>query len=539
MKNGKKQFVMILSIFLLVGLITTPMTFAQEKSTLTRADQLRNQIEDGYSQYLQTKNIQLTSNESNEKAFREFLRSNSIYSKCLSEYSNLTKPDINKLLPGTGIDLSTVVKGAPSKTLSTVINGKTYQVCCCPAESADGQRCVIVTMGGNGTDPSFYIQINYLTINILGFIVTYGEDQYYAVEFYDGSEADTRQNAVNQGITQAQGFEALVWAAYDVACVLSGAAVGAVASLQAFIDEYNLDMFSNEVTRNNANDGTHGFWMCLENKVIYPIYMFVALPDFSIWIRQWYGSNGVWEKAYPLFVPYWETVIIYGIPAAEANAWALSIVIHTIGDLYYYDTWFPILDPPTPGSPPSGPDGLLYPDVECYDDQSNQIDANVHIDGFNIGTTTSLRITPETHYVGVDQYIPTSGGYGYIFNYMTIEGDNYYSSEAEVALSTSSTITAHYTYGLLPTFDVTVKGWEEVYCTEIYPDIYLNGDYYGTCEIYDTLPVGYYTFVADQYYDQFVCNYVVVTDGGQYMEWGNSVSLYLTSTTTIDFYYTG
>ncbi|MCW3995585.1 MAG: hypothetical protein NWE98_05490 [Candidatus Bathyarchaeota archaeon] len=33
--------------------------------------------------------------------------------------------------------------------------------------------------------------------------------------------------------------------------------------------------------------------------------------------------------------------------------------------------------------------------------------------------------------------------------------------------------------------------------------------------------------------------YVVVTDGGQWMEWGNSVNLTLSSATTIDFYYTG
>ena len=88
-------------------------------------------------------------------------------------------------------------------------------------------------------------------------------------------------------------------------------------------------------------------------------------------------------------------------------------------------------------------------------------------------------------------------------------------------------------------YSVNIRGWEDVYCTEIYPNIYLNGNYYGTCEIYDTLQEGYYTFTADQYYDQFSCYYVVVTDGGQWMAWGNSVSLTLSSSTTIDFYYTG
>jgi hypothetical protein len=86
---------------------------------------------------------------------------------------------------------------------------------------------------------------------------------------------------------------------------------------------------------------------------------------------------------------------------------------------------------------------------------------------------------------------------------------------------------------------ITVRGWEEVYSTEIYPDIYLDGDYFGTCEIYTSLPEGYYTFSADQYYDQFACYYVIVTDGGQWMEWGNSVQIYLSTDTTLDFYYTG
>jgi hypothetical protein len=143
------------------------------------------------------------------------------------------------------------------------------------------------------------------------------------------------------------------------------------------------------------------------------------------------------------------------------------------------------------------------------------------------------------YYGSGGRYITAYANSGYHFVEWRLNG-NY--------LSSDPTVYANYGANtVLPVFDsdepeyysINIRGWEDVYCTEIYPDIYLNGDYYGTCEIQDTLEEGYYTFTADQYYDQFVCYYVVVTDGGQWMEWGNSVQIYLSTDTTLDFYYTG
>jgi hypothetical protein len=147
---------------------------------------------------------------------------------------------------------------------------------------------------------------------------------------------------------------------------------------------------------------------------------------------------------------------------------------------------------------------------------------------------------------GTQQYLSGTTAYvtayhesGYAFSHWELDSVNVGSfNPIAVDMYDHHSLHAVFEEGDPPSHSINIRGWEDVYCTEIYPDIYLNGDYYGTCEIYDTLEEGYYTFAADQYYDQFACYYVIVTDGGQWMEWGNSVQIDLCTDTVIDFYYT-
>jgi hypothetical protein len=147
---------------------------------------------------------------------------------------------------------------------------------------------------------------------------------------------------------------------------------------------------------------------------------------------------------------------------SEAIGWAISNLFHEIAQYYPVNTWHPFdsVFPFTP-LPAGGSTGLLYPSVSCIDDQYNGVSANIYIDGSNYGNNPSLTLTPEAHYIRVDYYIPDSGGYGYTFSYMVVDGNNYYDTQNDIELSSNSTIEVHYIYEAEPSnlLDVQAISW--------------------------------------------------------------------------------
>ena len=439
----KKLIVAILTVLLLSGVVLIPLTHAIEITS--PKEQVRTKIEDGFSSYLQEKQIQLRSSKSAEIAFSEFLRENRIYQKYLGEYTNLTSSNINEIMP-SGKDITTT-KASIQKTVNSTINGKTYQVSI-SQKTANGQDFIEVILSDT-INLEVYIKIDLLTINLLGWQITYGENQYVGAHFFAGDDANKFIEFFDEVIPEVVAINFVFWFIYGM---ILDAALEAplIGSLFAdFIgDMVEQDILNLQDMVDGAVSETYGLGLCVQNKYIYPLFLSIFTPpDFAIYVKEEPWPEGAWIKAFPTVTPYW----LWNPYITGANAYLLSNVIHKLGDEIGYDEWETLeLDFPGPENPPSGDSGLLYPEIVCYGEQRSIVNPNVYIDGFDIGTVSSLRITPETHYVGVDRFIPVSGNYGYIFDYIEIEGDTYYQNEVAVELSTNSTITAYYTYGELP-----------------------------------------------------------------------------------------
>jgi hypothetical protein len=222
--------------------------------------------------------------------------------------------------------------------------------------------------------------------------------------------------------------------------------------------------------------------------------------------------------------------------ASEIVAWAISDLVHHTGDEIGFNSWEPVYASYPFPEPTAESCGILCETANTRDDQNNLINADVYIDGKPAGSyNPSVYLTPETHYISVTRYVPISGGYGYIFTDMVIEGNTYYDNVVETQLTTNSTITAHYTYGWLPHADVTVRAWDQYTCTEIYGlTIYCNGQYFGTTPLSDSTSLlpGTYTFAND-----YPATYICVNGGQQYGS-GYSIDVNLdTSPILIDFYF--
>ena len=233
----------------------------------------------------------------------------------------------------------------------------------------------------------------------------------------------------------------------------------------------------------------------------------------------------------------------------EALTWKVQEYVNNVLENGFYNaTWYQCdATWPLPPLPDPAPTGLVYPAVDCYDD-STPVNSNIYIDGHASQSINSVfPLTPGFHNIGVDKYIPTSGGYGYIFTDIYVEGNTYYDNEVQAELSTNTTIAAHYTYGLLPVYTLTVNAFD-AYLGEYYPyevNVYIDNNFVGTTPLQIQVQVGDHMFSVDatvaysEYWPAWdVPFYDFTGDFNGYNPNYNTVTLSMYSTSNINARYT-
>jgi hypothetical protein len=120
--------------------------------------------------------------------------------------------------------------------------------------------------------------------------------------------------------------------------------------------------------------------------------------------------------------------------------------------------------------------------IGAVDEYNNAISTNFYVDGVNRGGSGTYSVYSGTHSLGFEQCIATGGGYGYTFSYFQIGSTLYYGNPSDVNVSSSMTVTAHYTYGLMPNYWVTVNLVDDGTNWPVYgADVFVNSEYVGTC----------------------------------------------------------
>ena len=528
----KTIFVLVIAFIMLSSIVLTPETFALGTPTeKNRTEQVRTQIENGFGNYIQAKNIQLYSTKSAESAFSDFLKKNPIYQTFFTEYANLTRPDISKIIPN--------YQPTPFKTSNVTVKGVTYQVSYSNEISADEKTFVQATICDSTSEGEIYVEIIPQTIPILGFDVQYGEDDVLGVRYAPGGPSEDFKSDFDQQIVNAAGLLAIIIAASTLYFALSPEPVSkSLAGILDFVSVVSAAEIAYMTVTIDDNINEYGAQLCFENYWVYASFLmpFNIFNDFKLWSRHHTDTQDTWDIAFPHFT-YPIHFMLSGWQS-EAIAWGFSHEIHAVGDIMGYDAWNSTAVTYPSATPEVGSTGLLYRSVNTVDDQENSIASNVYIDGSLAGSNNpSLILTPETHYVRVDRFIPTSGGYGYMFTAMMIEGNNYYDPEVEVELSTNATITAHYTYGLIPTCTLIVCAYD-AYTYELYPNVYVDGNYVGTAPLSIQVTADYHTIELDyQTYDPWWSTYANLAYVYGYPYYNGGYSPIFSDTTIVGTYY--
>jgi hypothetical protein len=533
-KNLKeKQKIACTTIFVIVllsSLSLAPTVYASRIPTASPKEQLRTQIEDGFGDYMRKQNMRIEAGKSLEIAFQAFLRANPQFRNYLSEYANLTKADRGLKTPVVP-DISNAQIEPVFKTVVSTINGTNYQVKYSYGESADGQNFLKISFCGNGTDPWSWITITYLTIDLFGWVITYGELQEWTQAYLTQDEALSFLDFFDTVIFAGGGAATFLWALFGIIgnALAPGAAV-AIAAAEIAITDTNLALYHSKVHGANSEEPGEGLWIKTVNTYHYPLYVpFVCLSDFQVYVKQFF-NQGNWALAFPVVGSYW----MMATPLMnEVNAWIMSEVIHGIGDAGGYDEWDWIPDPPTPPTgPPSGPTGLHSVTVNGYDTthSTGLNDAHIEMDSFDIGTTGStFTMTPETHAIeGV--HLPH-------FFYENIAG--YPPEEPEgptiVEITSNVTITMNYV-AKAPLYVCALEPYTGIVDTNIYS----SGQLIGVGELYTEVPVGTYTISVDyqtvHWGETVTIDYIMVNE--EFYSYGDSIEISLSETyTEITFVY--
>jgi hypothetical protein len=482
-KNRFKAVITVLLIVLLATVILTPSMDVLGATSKTPKEQIRSQIENSFSEYLALKNLRFDGSNASIEIFKAFLHSSPTYASYLQKYANLTIAEYRANFPTLQpINMSKAIIQPPFKTSNITINNTTFQMKFSQG-SYNGQKFIKIC-ADNGTDPTLELTLNYLTVNIFGVEITYGEFQQFIVSYPAGTDELDFQAWFDPLMQAATGLCGVLWgvmaAASGIACPPVGVAIGFIGGVNT-IDVAELQT----IVDTQINYGT-GIWLDLQNTYIYPWAVLASAPDLSIWASH-DGSNYV--KAFPYFNNYW---CFTGIIAEEATAFTLSTIFHYYENIiglntptYVYLPYMP------PGTPPEGPSPLKSVTLNSYDTTASTSanGADVQLDGYSIGTTGSTYpITPETH-----EFMTSPTWHLYENNYQFFGYEQYgEDNPMEVTVSSDTTVTADY----------VETQWLYVYAYEpstgiVETNIYLNGQCIGCGGVEIELPKGSYSVSVD------------------------------------------
>jgi hypothetical protein len=549
-KTNKRFAIAITAILIFTitsSAIFTPTTMAQKP--LTPQERIRLSVENGFNRYVQVRNLHFESTNAKAMYFAQFLNENPQYRTYLKQYLNLTKPDINKVFL-LHQERQVLSVDQPFEVFNITLNGQPMQVSYSKETFTDGSTATLVKVGCNGTDPEFAVERVTQTVLIDGDPIEVGEHDYLGLHYNGSAEIGSFLDNFNDYVsnemyvTDIMGF---LWGACIVVAGLTAdgpaCALFLVFMIQQIVEHDNLDWLKNHM--NDYASETHGLWFCFESDYSNEWFRGLLPTDFKIWIRHFdeYYQTDEWVIGYPHIYTPWPTNV-YG----QNVAWKIGQVVDDCIGPFGNATWNPCYSTqwPLPEIPPADT-GLLDTTMHCRDGEGAAVASNVYLDNIPLGNNNpTVSITPEHHNIKADMYIPTLGSYGYTFDYMTIEGTNYYTNQATVQLSTNSTVEVHYTYGELPMYLLTVNAFD-LYLGESWPyevGVYLDGDYIGTTPLQTYVMVGDHSLSVDPtvvyselwgLYDVPFC--VWSGDDIGYNQCGNTMMIGMYSASTVNAMY--
>jgi hypothetical protein len=502
MKKIKNISIIITAIFLLTTtLFLTPCISATKE--ITPQEKVRENIESGFNAWVHSKNLRITT-DSYGTWLSEFLRENPSYQTDLRNYVNLTKPDLNKVMPLAPDKKVPLKIDSPFAVVNVTIDGKTVPVSYSKETFQDGTSRTLIKIGCGNFDPQIAVEEIDIIISINSVPVLIGEYDYLGVHFYPEetqyffSDMDTQLNDATHFLEIFSFLYGFFVAALTIAC--PPAVVAEVLEAYTITEIANIGQLQDQM--HDAADQNEGLYYCFQSTYVNSYYYRVLLQDtFIVYARHFHYNPDydTWDIAYPRYSNTYSSGLFTYL--GEALTLKVHDYVNTVlGNGFNNATWYPCdATWPLPSIPDPSLAYFVTPSIVCYDD-STPVDSNVYIDGHASQSINSVfPLIPGLHSIGVDKYIQTSGGYGYIFNSIDIEGNTYYDNIVEAELSTNSTITAHYSYGLLPTYTLTVNAFD-FYLGEEWPyevDVYLDSNYIGTTPLQTSVIVGEHTLSVD------------------------------------------
>ncbi len=320
-----RQTILCAAIVIIALSLTMPVHATNVQPTATT---LESTLDNGFGSYLGTIHVKSSTVSSGEMAsglFLQFLNAEPQYQGILQQYDRITHPATMK--SQSPLQLSSITLGPVISTQPRVINGVTYTVQLQQGTLADGTTVLKATfIGPDGiVDPYIYITISYLTVQVLWWTVTYGEDQWLYEYFVTNSGGVNEaavfkykmdQLALQQGVLGGlvAGIAAIATAGICLGC---GGLIGVVTT-------YMWAHFA--LVMDTGYDGNNGMYIAMQNH-----YLYTQIGSFTtIWT--WFFFNSSWNRAFP--APGLE---LFALSSSSSSI--LSVVYHNAANSYGLNRW--------------------------------------------------------------------------------------------------------------------------------------------------------------------------------------------------------
>ncbi len=308
---------------LIVVAVSTGLTAASPTS------QALKDLSNGFSAYLKDLGVNpktLSADQANAM-FQQFLAAEPEYAPLVAEYDGQRshgQPDIQ----ARTFEVATL--GPVVNTYEVTVSGMTYTVTVQEGTLADGTPFTkVFSTGPNGVpDPYVMVTRTYLTMPVLWWTVTYGEDDWLYEQFLTNvggvNEALAFKTTVNANLIGVGALGAVLGPIASAIVALAVTAIFPAGLIVTALDAYTVAMMSN--TLNAAYDSTHGLYIAVHNR-----YLYTQIGS-GIVIWAWYWFNSSWAMMYPVPPLYFEAL-------SGTDSLFISNAFDGIGNKYGFGHW--------------------------------------------------------------------------------------------------------------------------------------------------------------------------------------------------------
>jgi hypothetical protein len=320
MKVNMKTLIAVLLISITFSTLLLPRAQATPSQ---QSDQ--NVLNSGFLQYLTDRGLVPSSinQQTANVLFQQFLKDRPQYQTYLQQYDVLKDNSAGAIGQR---DLAVASLGPVIKSYTTTIKGTIYTVELREGWFSDGTMFLKVTLiGPDGIiDPWIYVTISYLTVQVLWWTVTYGEDDRYYEQYVTNAggvnEALTfKANWDNQAVGELalSGAIALLFAV--LGCPPCGGGFGVLGAYETTWAKTQVD---------NGYDSSNGLYFQFLDH-----YLYTQIGSaIVLWV--YFFFNGSWSRVFP--APWTD---IFALSVGTYSSWAISSMLHNIGNAYGYNRW--------------------------------------------------------------------------------------------------------------------------------------------------------------------------------------------------------